>query len=211
MICIDVDAMVKLAHWRILDELPNIVGLPWHDCATLFSLGFRAKRSLNSPDKKLFHSEAAATTVYEVTQRMSQLNQEIDESLLAELESARGIDAGEAVLLSNVIHGENNKLITGDKRAIHALSKLPLKDHFFGKIIILEQVILASLIQHGDKWLLERICPYRDLDISVKISLGSQCNSVDREIRKALASYINEIDVLCHPSLLSPLNTNPLS
>lgn len=194
--------MSKLAHWNILQELPLLLSTHWNDTATLSSLEHRACRAIQSLDYKLFHSVNAGHLILETISVMAKPSSQSDENILQELTDVRAIDSGEAVLLSKVATPSNDRLLTGDKRAISALSKLRIAERFVGKIITIEQIILASLNTYGSQWLLERICPFRNLDKMVQVALGSDCNANDANIREALNSYIENLKKEYSPTLL---------
>jgi hypothetical protein len=202
MLFIDVDAMSKLAHWKILPELPSLLSTTWSETATLSALEFRARRATQSLDHKLFHAVDAAHLILDIIGNMAKPDGEPDEDILRALTDVRAIDAGEAVLLSQIVNVPGDRLLTGDKRAISALSKLSIAHRFTGKIITLEQIILACLHVHGSHWLHERICPFRHLDKMVQVALGSTCNADDANIREALNAYIKDVEREYTPTLL---------
>lgn len=67
---IDVDALCKLAHWGLLEELPMLTGIPWHECACLASAKYRARRSTMKPDGRAFRTVDAAIEVLRVIELM---------------------------------------------------------------------------------------------------------------------------------------------
>lgn len=205
MLYIDVDAMAKLAHWKILPELIDLLPYSWDQITTVSSLRFRALKSTESPDKKLFHSAEAAQLVVTCMDKMAQPATTPDAELLELFVPVRGIDTGEAVLLSLVTGSESSRFLTGDKRAVRALASMDISNRFEGRIIMIDQVLWRCLEKKGRDWMLERICPFRDFDNSIKVIFGHNCNNVDNQINAALISYINEMSGLCNPSLLSNL------
>ncbi len=201
---VDVDAVAKLAHWNLLDALPLLTKVPFAQCATLSSAKYRAQRAIENPDGKLFHSKDAAIAAIAAIRGMTASIESI-ETLLPVLQDLPGIDAGEAVLLSATANSESIRLLTGDKRALRALSQLPLESRvgFSGKIIVIEQVLLAALSQFGIDELRKRVCPHKDLDKAVGIAMGSKCDAPESSVRDGLNSYVNEIAQACAPSLLA--------
>lgn len=206
MLFIDADAMSKLAHWKILPELPSLLSTKWEEVTTISSLEFRARRAIQSLDYKLFHTVDAANVVLESIYNMAKPQDQSNEDILQELVDVRAIDTGEAVLLSKIANHSDNRLLTGDKRAITALSRLPIAEKFIGKIITIEQIILASLDIYGSCWLLEHICPFRNIDKMVQVVLGSDCDAEEANIREALNAYIKSIEKEFTPTLLFKIN-----
>jgi hypothetical protein len=201
---IDIDALCKLAHWRLSAELPKYCGVDWADCATLQSVAFRAKKSSTQPDGRLFRSVEAAHEVLRVTSLMSaRLAPNIDH--LSILQDLSGVDAGESILFASIAASNDHRLLTGDKRAIRAIAALPetLRFPYHNKVIIIEQVLTAVLSDIGVERLREYICPWLDIDIAVRNVMGSQCNASASSVREGLDSYVKEMTDLCVPSLIS--------
>ena len=202
---VDVDALAKLAHWRILEELPGLTGVPLSQCATLTSARFRAQRAVKKPDGRVFHStEAATAALRAMDSMMGPLS--LDAQHLPILQGISGIDAGEAVLLSALAAGGAH-LLTGDKRALKALAELDSVQRapYAGKIVLIEQVLLASLARHGIEWLRERVCPYKQIDKAIGNAMGSRCDASQDSVREGLESYIKELDQAANPTLISKI------
>lgn len=200
---IDVDAMAKLAHWRLLPELPALVGIPWNETSTLPSLRYRAQRAATAPDGKLFRHTAAAQVAVAAIDAMGKLP-ETDAARLPAFQDVPDIDAGEAVRFAVLAVHPEHYLLTGDKRALRALSRLPVSvwQPLCGRVIVLEEVVLAAMETRGIEWLRERICAERALDKAIAIAMGSRCDAAIEAVREGLRSYLGELHHLCTPSLL---------
>ncbi len=200
---VDVDAVAKLAHWQLLQDLPSLAAAPWAQIGTLPSLQFRARKAVSTPDGKLFRNAAAAQSTMDVLPLMRTLPS-ADDAHLAPFQGVADIDAGEAVLLAILMTHSGEHLLTGDKRALRGLSRLPLalRSHFAGRIMVIEEVVLSALEMHGIEWLRERICPQREVDLAISIALGSRCDAPLAAVQEGLGSYVNEMRGLCDPSLL---------
>ncbi len=126
---IDVDALVKMAHWRMLPELPGSLDISWSNCATVSSLKFRASRAATEPDGKLFISTQAAQAAVLAIAEMSELAEPLPGHLEL-FQDISGIDAGEAILFAGIMGDDSTYVLTGDKRALRALSNI----QFTGRI-----------------------------------------------------------------------------
>jgi hypothetical protein len=206
----DVDVVTKFANWGLLRELSTVMGVGWRDVTTRQNIRHRARQSASSPDGKLFHSAEAANTVIELFQYWAPLSDDYNVMMLEELADIRGIDSGEAALLSYVVNDDDRLLLTGDKRAIRALAGTSFATQFAGRIIIIEQLLLLYLQHFGREWLLRRLCPNRELDGMLKVVFGANCDNEEPEIHAALLSYIDEVDKFMSPSLLWRLTLSPL-
>lgn len=201
MLRIDIDAMCKLAHWRILPLLPELTGVAWENMGTMASLRFRALRTTDQPDGKLFRCEEAARLVVECMEKMSPLSDPTPERL-GLFQSSAQIDAGEAVLLALTMDDPEGCLLTGDKRALKAVSRLEIAGELVGSILVLEQIFLMALQKMGRPWILKNVCPFRDIDKAVGVILGNRCDAEEGAIQEGVASYLREIGQYHNPSLL---------
>lgn len=207
MLLIDVDAAVKLAHWDLLNELPMLTGMEWNELATISSLRYRALRSTEHPDGKLFRTAIAAETVFAAMKHMADLP-EPNMTCLAALQGNTGIDPGEAVLLSILHVSDETRLLTGDRRALRTLAQLDrqIKDSFCNRILVIEQILIKALDTYGLDWLRERVCQDMHADKAVAICMGSRCDAPEASVSCGLNSYICEIGNLTDPSLLGKLS-----
>lgn len=203
---VDVDVLAKLAHWDMLAELPDFAGFQWDQMSTVASLQFRAQRAAASPDGKLFRTREAALAVSSALDLMVPLPA-VDPARLAAFQDASDIDAGEAILFALLDGIADRYVLTGDKRAVRALSRLPAARRALleGRILILEGVFLQALALRGIEWMRERVCPSRELDKAIAIALGSRCDAPRTVVHTALYSYHRELAILCTPCLLRSL------
>lgn len=202
MLVVDVDALSKLAHWNILPLLPNLTGYTWGDIGTVSSLIHRANRATSTPDGKLFQSSEAAKVAVDAISHMGSLAATSPE-ILDVLSGSNQIDTGEAVLLATIADDPDGRFLTGDKRALRALSGLGCAHRFAGKILLIEHILWGCLEIKGRDWVLQNICPFRDIDKTITMILGSRCDASVDNLTDGIQSYINEIAVLHNPSLLA--------
>lgn len=200
---VDVDALCKLAHWNLLSELPNLLGTALSETSTLTSARFRALKSLNKPDGKAFRNVEAAQVALNALSEMAQPLSP-DPAASVGFAEVPGIDPGEAVLFATLASVPGARLLTGDKRALRAFSELPPKVRaaVAGRVVIVEQVIELALQHYGLEWLQARVCPWKQIDTSVSMIMGSRCDQPERAVRENLVSAIGEMRSLCDPSLL---------
>ncbi|HVZ19309.1 MAG TPA: hypothetical protein VG897_19475 [Terriglobales bacterium] len=189
---IDADALSKLAHWDLLEELALLTGTPIAETATLSSLVHRAARSCAKPDGKLFRDAVAASRAHAYLSQFAPLPSPA-EDVLALMQHVPAIDPGEALLFAALHARPDTLLITGDKRAITALARaapLPLLTSFANRILTIEQIVLALLEVKGIDWLREHVCPSRSLDKAIGIVMGSECRAPAESVEAGLRSYI---------------------
>jgi hypothetical protein len=208
MLMVDVDAFCKLAHWNILPHLPGLTGIPWQRIATISSLLHRAQRATAKPDMKIFHTSQAARLAVESMGYMGKLGKPVPESLVL-LEGVSQIDVGEAVLFSLLMDNHESCLLTGDKKALKSLATLDCADRVSGRIITIEQIMLICLKKMGEEWFKSNVCPFKDIDTSIRLVMGSCCQHAGINLIEGLLSFINEIMRLRVPPLLK--DNEPLS
>ena len=192
---LDADALSKFAHWDVLGELPSLTGFPNAQTATLSTLLHRAARSREKPDGRLFRDTAAAGRAHDYLKQLAPLPAP-DEKFIGSIQHVPAIDPGEAVLLAILHAHPESLLITGDKRALGALTATvepTMVEPFHGRIVIVEQVVLALLEARGIDWLRTHVCPYRILDKAIGIVMGSDCNAPTAVVGAGLRSYITDV------------------
>jgi hypothetical protein len=200
---VDVDAMCKLAHWRLLELLPTITGIEPSACSTLASTRFRALKSMEKPDGKLFRCADAAKAVMDAVDAFGYLSQP-DPALLTKFRDVAGIDAGEAVMLARLIEDHEARFLTGDKRALRAIATMDgmVRATIAERVVPVECIIKCVLDAYGIDELRARACTWKEIDKVVSIVLGSRCDRVEALVRDGLSSYIGELHGLCEPSLI---------
>lgn len=200
---VDVDAMCKLAHWRLLELLPSITGIAPPACSTLVSTKFRALKSVEKPDGKVFRCVDAAKAVVSAVENFGELPQP-DPALLNQFQDIAGIDSGEAVMLARLIEDPNAFFLTGDKRALRAVAAMreQVRASIAERVIPVECVIKCVLDVFGIEELRARVCTWKDVDKAVSIVMGSRCDQAEASVREGLASYLSELHGLCQPSLI---------
>jgi hypothetical protein len=203
-IFIDVDAFSKCAHWEILDELPDLLQFKWDQSSTLESLKCRANKSKKTPDGKLFHTSKAAALASDTIAKMQPISIQ-NTAVLSELVDVHGIDGGEILLFSAVSLQEEAFVLTGDKRALRALAKVPATRNIklmHGKFICIEILVHELLKKFGLEWIRSRICPHKDLDKSIANILGSNCDADENSVLDGLHSYIKDLNRDCSEFLV---------
>lgn len=200
---VDVDAMCKLAHWRMLELLPAITGVDPPACSTLASTKFRALKSLVMPDGKVFRCVDAAKSVVSAVETFGAMPQP-DPALLPLFQNIAGIDAGEAVMLARLIEDPNTLFLTGDKRALRAVAAMDdkIRATIAERVVPVECIIKCVLDAFGIDELRARVCTWKDVDKAVAIVMGSRCDQAEASVREGLASYLGELHALCRPSLI---------
>ena len=102
-------------------------------------------------------------------------------------------DVGESQLLSVLVHRNAELLLTGDKRAIHAMHILALSD-IDGSIASLEQTIATMIVTDGVSPLRDAVCANPRVDRAMTICFACASRSVVADdVNAALASYVHSL------------------
>ena len=160
----DNDILFKLAHCDLFSEFVTYLKVPAKSIFILSTCMFKLRRLLKNDQKTLGRLEKFCLTI-------SILEDDNVDMALLEALSETGADAGEALLAAKVAATPGAFLITGDKRAIIAFSKLPAghaKASLYGRILCFEELLIGILQAYGF------------LNLQAKIIAGSPCDGVLR-------------------------------
>lgn len=194
LVLVDADVISKLAHWELLDYLPQAFTVPWHSLATMPSLRYRAQRAIEKSDK-LFCTHAAARAALDAINRMGPLPEMVDPEFIVAAQRIPELDPGEAVLLATAVANPRAYVLTGDKRALAASvssGDVLQSERLNGRLICLEQFILHILNQIGLDQLRIRLCREPRLDRAITAVMGSTCTASEADVRQGLGSYISD-------------------
>jgi hypothetical protein len=161
----------------------------------LSSLVHRAARSCAKADGRLFKDTSAAERALKYLQQLAPLPPP-DEDFIAHVQHVPAIDPGEALLLASLHAHANTILVTGDKRAVTALATAvpeQMLNSLSDRIVTIEQIVLALLKSKGIDWLRAHICPYRTLDKTIGVIMGSDCKASAEAAEAGLLSYIADL------------------
>ena len=185
---VDNDALLKAAHWELLDVVPTLVGGTWADTACLPTLPPRVHRA----ERKLFAGPSVAKALGERLAKTVQLP-DPDVTVLSALQAEPGIDAGELLLFGALAATPDAVLLTGDKRALRAVAETgnPFCHH---RVICVEQLLSHSLVQLGAPTLLAHVRRWSPRDKTALAIFGSQGDKSDDDLREGLSSYLRSLD-----------------
>jgi hypothetical protein len=185
---VDNDALVKLAHWQLLEAIPRVTGIPWERTSALVSLKFRAQKA----DRKLFRSAEVAQAVFDRANLMAEMP-ELDATIVSRLQGMPGIDAGEITLIAALCADPEALLLTGDKRALEALANcghVDIHARIAGRIIVVEHILQSVLETEGAATLAQAVEQHRDLDTAVRCAVPLPPYATQDGIAAGLGSYL---------------------
>lgn len=183
----DNDILFKLAHCNLLDLLPACLGVSASEIGILPTCIHKLRRVLKGDAIVLGRIEAFCAQVTVLK------DDDVDSDTLAMLLDT-GADAGEAILAATICKTPESYLLTGDKRAIQALGKLPagdVKDGITSKVICFEALVLGMLENYGFEQLQANFIDGAKCDSMLAMAFGparSESHAVD-----CLTSYLDAL------------------
>jgi hypothetical protein len=186
---VDNDALLKAAHWGLLDVVPSLVSGVWSDVACLPQFPPRVRRA----EAKLF---ADASVALSLAARLSQTIElpEPDANVLSVLQIEPGIDAGELLLFGALVATPQAILLTGDKRALRAISQTDIRSLCRGRIVCVEQLLLQALYRLGAPTLVAQVRQWEQRDKTALAIFSRSGDKSDADIREGLNSYLRALD-----------------
>jgi hypothetical protein len=193
---LDSDAARKLCQYELIEELIVLLGCTIGDMAVLPQLKFQLRLT---NDAKALEKLGTANAV-DLAKRLIASAQEVEVSATSAnplLELNRpDIDTGEATLFAALSERSDSSLVSGDKRAFVALSKVsgvPMIDGLWARMLCLEEALLW-LARDGDfPTVSERVRNRLDVDTSIGISFGRSAPAAQQTVIDALQSYIDHL------------------
>lgn len=192
----DNDALLKLARYDLLEESICVL-----DCGkeNVFVLA-AAKYALlpNNNRLKRCREEESALRLEKFLNTSTTLQTDaVNSEYMDKLNIVPAIDAGEAVLFAAGASNPNSLVLTGDKRALLALSGSnqlqSISEELAGRILTLEQLILRLIKTHFVK-VQENIRSKSDVDKALTIAFGVSAPSSLISVQEALSSYVTHLE-----------------
>lgn len=195
VLVLDNDALLKLCAYDLIDEALTAFQVTYDDVYILPT----AKYSLLPPNSRLKRckDEATALRLESILSQVKTIDDvEADSELLDTLLGFPGIDAGEALLIAYTCRQDGAILLTGDKRAVAALSSTDeLRDIaciLAERICVLE--VLFKLLINADFEKTQRLVRGKpDVDKALKNIFGANSPASLQSVQEGLDSYINHL------------------
>lgn len=185
----DNDALLKAAHWGLLDAVPSLVGGSWSDVACLPQFPPRVRRA----ELKLFADPSVAHALAGCLAQTVDLP-EPDANVLSVLQDEPGIDAGELLLFGALAASPNAIMLTGDKRALRAVAHTGTMLLCQHRVVCVEQLLLHALDQRGAPELAALVRQWPPRDQTTLAIFGRQGNKSEADLREGLSSYLHSLD-----------------
>jgi len=203
---LDNDITYKLVAFQLFDAAIATLQVDKNSLQVLPTAKFffqcKQKKKGASPDEFL-------AAVIELVSSCDAVIADVDDAVteeLNQLKQVEGIDEGEAALIVATRSQTDFLLLSGDKRCMRGLAKIPeqIYKRLSGRVICLEQIILKLIEFQGFEFVSDRILPMVSCDKSLQICFGFSSSASEENVITGLNSYINEIRQQA-PNLLADL------
>lgn len=196
MYLLDSDAARKLCQYELLDELLELLGCQLCEVAVLPQLKFQLR--LANESKAL--AKLGTINAVALARRLVATAREVEISAasanpLLELDRP-DIDIGEAILFAALSEKSDSSLISGDKRAFIALSKvdgLGVVDSLWARILCLEEALYLLARNSDFQVVSQKVRSRPDVDNSIRNSFGRSSPSSQENVVEALLSYMSDL------------------
>lgn len=183
-VLVDTDIFQKLAATGLLEAGLQHFGASLETAERLPSLPHMLRRGKLRREL----GNACADSLIPLAEKM-QVLPEAEVSLLDQL-NVEGIDPGEVQLFANALL-EDVRLLTGDKRALRAVSRLPqVTKALAGKIVVLEESLLMLCNISGDAFVQAAVTPHRQIDKGVFQSCFSVGTTSPQDCLKSYSGHL---------------------
>ena len=201
-VVVDTDVLLKAAAYRVAEEFVQVIartGPP----AVLGLTHLIAERQL-SRKRSLRGKESAAAELGDLLGMCETLEPDEREiqiaADLAELAQSMSLplDTGEAQLAAILANRALPLMVTGDKRALGALSQLladaAARAPFVGRLACFEQVMRAIAALVGENEVRNRVCAEPDMDGAMRLACSCGTHVWDpAQLHEACVSFIGQV------------------
>ena len=201
----DVDLLVVLAQTDLITEALDVLGVQNQDIVVTNTLFLRARSSGGRGLSNLGLTAAAKQRFVNLVTNSQTITESQNTSILAKL-SDEGVDEGEAILFATACNDDDSVVVTGDKRALNDLAKIPdLSEQLEHRIVCLENLFLALFNNHGFNEIKDKVMIALETEAceNKTLALCMQPHHTEEDARECMNSGIN---ALVNPDLLTILN-----
>ena len=196
MYLLDSDAAKKICQYSLLHELAAALSCTLSEFAILPQLKFQLKLANAEKAHEKLGSQEAVEMARQLVAAASEVVVFVDiANPLLQL-NRPDIDSGEATLFAALHSDDDSSLVSGDKRAFVALSKVdgvPVADALWARLICLEEALLL-ILRHADfQQVSEKVRSVPTVDTAISIAFGRTHANPIEGVLDGLNSYLQEL------------------
>lgn len=195
MFLLDSDAARKLCQYQLIRELTHALQCTLGDLAVLPQLTFQLQLNNPAGALKKLGSEQSVAQAQELVSYAHSVEVRVDQSNFFLDVERPDIDSGEAVLFASLYQNPRDCMISGDKRAYVALSKLdqPSIGGIWARLICFEEAIMLILQSNDFESVSAKVRARIDVDMAMSIAFGRSQAAAQSSVLEALNSYTESL------------------
>lgn len=193
---LDSDAATCMCKFGFVDDLAKSLGVPLEALCILPQLRYQLHLAKPAKALKKLGSIEAVEQAQWLTDHATEVIVLADSANQALLEATPDIDGGELALFAALLDSTDSGLITGDKRALIALSKVEgaIADGLVWVRLLCTEEAIALLIKHlGHAYVSDKVRACPEANVGLSIVFGRTAPNSDESTGVALKSYIMEL------------------
>ena len=193
---LDSDAATCMCKFGFVNDLAKALGVPLQALSILPQLRYQLHLLKPAKALKKLGSIEAVEQAQWLTANATEVIVLVDSANHALLEATPDIDGGELALFAALLDSNDSGLITGDKRALIALSNvkgLISDDLVWVRILCTEEAVALLIKQFGHSYVSGKVRERPDANVGLSIVFGRTAPSSDEGTSVALMSYIKEL------------------
>jgi hypothetical protein len=194
---IDNDAIKKLAQYNLLTELCSAYDVQPNNFAVLPELKFQLKLKNKPKAVEKLGDESSFNRLVEFLKLAQEVIVHKTDSANEILKlNQSNLDFGEQTLLAALSSNAESKMLSGDKRAFHAISKIEktnVLSLLWPRFICLEEALHRILHNNDFSIVSNKVRSKPSVDNAIKIAFGVSNPSNRESVVCALSSYIQSL------------------
>lgn len=207
MYLLDSDAAKKICQYRLLHELASALGCALSEFAVLPQLKFQLKLANADKAHEKLGSPEAVDMAEQLVAAASEVVVLVDTANPLLQLNRPDIDSGEATLFAALYGDNDSNLVSGDKRAFVALSKVcgvPVVDALWARLICLEEALLIILRHVDFQQVSEKVRSVPSVDTGISIAFGRTHANPIEGVLNGLNSYLQDLQAQTSGKYLLP-------
>lgn len=192
---LDSDAAKKICQYELLPEFLQALGCEVTSLAVLPQLKYQLKVKDDAKVLSRLGTIEAVTQIRQLVAAAHEVEVSVDMAIPVLELSGPDIDSGEAVLFAAMLTEAESRLISGDKRAYIALSKIDGEpvDPLWARLLCFEEAIHIMIENVDFEQVSNKVRARLDVDTAMANAFGrSEASSCDSVV-DALKSYISAL------------------
>ncbi|WP_047297397.1 hypothetical protein [Pseudomonas fluorescens] len=196
MYLLDSDAARKLCQYQLIHELTRALDCALTDFAVLPQLAFQLRLHNHQAALKKLGSIESVALAAELIAHASIVEVRVETSNYVLNFERPDIESGEAVLFAALLQNAQDTMISGDKRAFVALSKLDdveVTHEMWIRLLCLEEAILLILRSDNFDQVCAKVRARSDVDKALSIAFGASQPAIQNSVLEAISSYLRDL------------------